>query len=107
MNDALENIAEIIPDLKAKIEMIGNEVPRFNNDILNFYTEFDFGNKEYLRFTEFTAYISFICKELQIPMDEKTLGTEKKAELKSTATLVKASWIVLYKKCFLKKCDQQ
>ena len=79
MNEALENIAETIPDLKAKIEMIGIEEPRFNNDILDFYTKFDFGSKGYLSFTEFTAYISFICKELQIPMDEKTLYLFAKA----------------------------
>ncbi len=79
MNEALENIAETLPDLKAKIESIGIEEPRFNNDILDFYKKFDFGNKGFLSFSEFTAYISFICKELQIPMDEKTLYLFAKA----------------------------
>ncbi len=79
VNDALANIAETIPELKTKIESIGIEEPRFNNDILDFYTKFDSDNKGYLSFAEFTAYISFICKELQIPMDEKTLFLFAKA----------------------------
>ena len=79
VNEALENIRETLPDLQAKIESIGIEEPRFNHDIRDFYKKFDFGNKGFLCFQEFTAYISFICKELQIPMDEMTLYLFAKA----------------------------
>ena len=73
LNEALEAIASTIPELKSRIESIGIDEPRFNHDILDFYLKFDQGNKGYLDYNEFSAYIAFICKELGIPMDEKTL----------------------------------
>lgn len=43
------------------------------------YEEFDVSNKGYLLYNEFLAYLSFICRELRISIDEKTMHIFAKA----------------------------
>lgn len=70
VNVALENIAEIIPDLKKKIgaELEKSEV-KFNEDILDWYTKFDVSKKGYLLYDEFLAYLQYICNKYTISID--------------------------------------
>jgi len=73
MNEALESLKDLLPDLKKKFDSLGIFEPELNGSIANIYKSIDADKVGYLSVRDFQSFCKYLFRELGMSIDEKDL----------------------------------
>lgn len=79
MNEALEALKDVIPDMKKKFDSLGIHEPELNGSIAGIYNTIDADKVGYLSARDFHSFCKYLFRELQMSIDEKDLVLMGKA----------------------------